>query len=182
MKFILSILFFLSLQSQAQIIRANPFYTPFASAPASTDTAFVTTTPAGDTRTDDIPFVGYRITVGSMPLTITALGRYVISGNDQSHEIKIVDGSNTTIVTATINCSGLSVGWNYVSITPTTLSASTIYYVFTQENTTDSWFNARAISYNSVVTALYSAYYYGGSLYYDTNGWGYGFPNFKYYR
>ena len=58
---------------------------------------------AGDNRQ-----VGMQFTVGSSPLTVTDMGRWMISGNSGTHVVTILDAANNTVVSATItNTTGL---------------------------------------------------------------------------
>jgi hypothetical protein len=53
---------------------------------------FVTSVTPGTILRNDIGgAVGVQITVGAQPITVTALGRYVVAGNSQKHTMTIVD-------------------------------------------------------------------------------------------
>jgi hypothetical protein len=50
-----------------------------------TTTAFVTSTTPGAARNDFAGWLGMKITVGASPMTVTDLGRYMLSGKSQMH-------------------------------------------------------------------------------------------------
>ncbi|HEU5080847.1 MAG TPA: DUF4082 domain-containing protein [Opitutaceae bacterium] len=88
---------------------------------------------------------GMKITVGSAPIIVTQLGRWVLSGNTQSHTVKLVNTSGTTIASAAVATSGATAGqMKYVALsTPVTLSANTDYYIVSQEtNGGDYWWGS----------------------------------------
>lgn len=100
-------------------------------------------------------FVGAKITIGSEPLTVTALGRMFIDGNTQSHELKIVDAATGTDLpgsSVTVN-GGKGDEITYAKLdNPLVLEAGRTYYIVTKENMNgDFWYhNDGLISYESV--------------------------------
>jgi hypothetical protein len=143
-------------------------------------TAFITSNPSTMTARNDVSLnVGFELTVGSTGITVTQLGRWVISGNSGTHTLAIYDNSCNLVVSTTINTSGLSVGYNYVSITPTVLSASAVYYVFSSEtNGGDQWYDLEAYTTtgDGTIKQSYGTCNTAGTL---TNS--YVPVNFKYY-
>ncbi|MEO8425632.1 MAG: Ig-like domain-containing protein, partial [Verrucomicrobiota bacterium] len=102
-------------------------------------TAFVTGVTLGALRNDFNGWLGMKFTVGASPLSVTALGRYVISGNSRTHTVKLVNASNGTDVpngSVSIALSGATAGqFKYVGLgSPITLLANTAYYVVCQES------------------------------------------------
>lgn len=59
----------------------------------ATSTAFVDSTTLGTARNDFSGWVGFKVTIGAHPITVTSLGRWVASGNTQAHTVKIVQVS-----------------------------------------------------------------------------------------
>ena len=59
---------------------------------ASAVVDFVTAvSPSSTLRNDYTGWAGLRFTVGPAPVTVTELGRWVLSGNSQDHTVKVVD-------------------------------------------------------------------------------------------
>lgn len=116
-------------------------------------------------------WLGTRITVGSSAVTIDQLGRWVVSGNSQSHQLKLVNSTTNVDVSGsaiTVNTSGATPGqYLYGALAaPVTLSAGGSYYLVSQENYGgDSWYDS-----NTTVTPT-SAASVAGSVYYANNQW-----------
>ena len=109
--------------------------------------AFVTSTSLGGSlRTDFSGLVGMAITVGNSPLTVTSVGRMVLSGNSSAHAVKFVDSSGVDIPggSATVNTAGGTPGtFVYATLSaPITLSANTTYFVVSAETSGgDKWYD-----------------------------------------
>jgi len=104
----------------------------------------ITSQTLGTLRNNFGDALGCGFTVGSSAVVVSALGRWVVSGNSGSHLLFIADFSGTTIGTATINTSGLPVGYNYVNIDQglITLQADSFYYLQSVEvSGGDFWYN-----------------------------------------
>jgi hypothetical protein len=134
--------------------------------------------------------VGFKITVGSAPITVTDLARWVISGNSLSHTVHIYNSNGSVdIISAAVATSGAPAGaFKYVSITPTILSASTSYYVMTDEtsnsdNFYDSTTTVTTTTDASVVGWAYETVSCGNFPPVDGGGSNtvIGFPSFKYH-
>jgi hypothetical protein len=112
---------------------------------SGTQAAFVTGGTLGSLRNDFDGWLGTKFTVGASPLSVTALGRYVISGNSRTHTVKLVNASNGTDVpngSVSIALSGSTAGqFKYVGLgSPINLTANTSYYVVSQESSGgDQW-------------------------------------------
>ncbi len=134
--------------------------------------AFVTPIAFGAVRNDYSGWVGMTILTGSSGLTITDLGRFVLSGNSASHVVKLVNADTGLDVPGgmvTISTSGAPRGsFVYTSLgTPITLNANAVYYVMSQETSGgDSWYdyNNTLVQTTSVATVT-SAVYGDGSSY-----------------
>ena len=112
--------------------------------------------------------MGFKFTVGGSPITVSSLGRWVLSGNTASHVMTVVQASSSTVVaTGTVNTSGAPTGtFTYASLsTPVILSANTAYYVLSQEATGGDEFyqDNTALTTTSAGTINNSEYYSGGA-------------------
>lgn len=140
------------------------------------DTALVTSQALnnGTQNNASLP-IGMKIIVGGSPITVTSLGRWVISGNSQTHTLRLRNSSCADLATVTVNCSGAPTGqYLYGSITPTVLSASTTYYVFSDENNSgDLWYSLQAVTTTAVVSDIEGAFDSGGCTLTAGNGFSY---------
>ncbi len=105
-------------------------------------------------RTNLTGWAGLRFTVGGLPMVVTALGRWVVSGNSGSHSLKLVrsDGNDVPGANATVNLSGISTNqFSYASLsTPVVLEANMTYFLLSQEVAGgDKWYD-----YNSTLTPM----------------------------
>ena len=96
---------------------------------------FVTAQTLGGTQNSYDGWKGMKITVGSSPIVVTELGRWVTTGNTQQHALKLVNASGATIGSTTIDAAGpLVEQFEYGPLaSPVTLSASTVYYIVSRE-------------------------------------------------
>lgn len=95
-------------------------------------------------------WVGYRFRVGDSALTVNKLGRWVISGNSQTHTVKLVDitGADVSGGSVTVATSGATAGaFAYTTLSsPVTLAANSYYFLLTQETSGgDQWYDYPAI-------------------------------------
>jgi hypothetical protein len=139
---------------------------------APTTTNFVTSETLGTLRNDFTGWVGMNISVGSSPLTVTALGRIVASGNTGSHTVKLVNASTGVDVpggTVSVNTvGGTPNSFVYANLaSPVTLSANTNYYIVSQETQNgDHWFDFNTTIVTTAVAAdTFSVWGYNGSGY-----------------
>ncbi len=155
---------------------------------AATGTYFVTSESLGTLRNNYTGYVGMNITVGSAPITVTALGRMVAGSNGGSHIVKIVQASTGTDVpgaSVTVNVGTGTPGmFAYAMLSsPVTLSANTAYYVLTQETFGgDSWYDYNSSVQTTSVATATSAVYSSGASYVALGGPGqaYGSVDFEY--
>jgi hypothetical protein len=95
-----------------------------------------------------------QITVGAQPITVHTLGRIFITGNNQTHTVKIVrasDGIDVPNGSVSIPMTGGTNGnFKYVNLaTPVRLDANTSYYIASQETKNkDAWYDS-----NTTVTS-----------------------------
>ncbi len=88
---------------------------------------------------------GMRITVGSSLINVQSLGRWVVSGNTQSHTVSIVDTSGNVVPggSVTVNTSGKPAGaFTYTNLAaPVTLQVGGIYAIVCDVSTVgDFWY------------------------------------------
>ncbi len=109
------------------------------------DTPFITSFTTTALRNNFAGWVGFRFAVGADSITVTSLGRWVVSGNTGSHAARIVRVSDGVIMaSATINTSGATAGaFAYVALgSSVTLAANTQYYLVTEEvSGGDQWYD-----------------------------------------
>lgn len=123
----------------------------YAIAVNTADMPFTTGQTLGTPRNDYTGYVGFKFTVGSSPLTVKSLGRWVVTGNSGSHSMKVTLASTGSVVsggTATVNTSGVPAGqFAYADLAaPIVLSANTAYYVSSLETSGgDQWYNSDTI-------------------------------------
>jgi hypothetical protein len=107
-------------------------------------------------RNDYTGFIGVQITTGTKYLSVSSLGRFVLSGNTQAHLVKIVDASTGLDVgSVTINTSGAPAGkFAYAALSsPVALVPGIPYYIVSQETSGgDSWYDS-----NTTVTTTLDA-------------------------
>jgi len=109
--------------------------------------------------------IGENFYCPSVPITITALGRYCYSGNTGNHQLGLWTAGGTLLASVTLQTSGLSAGINYTNLaTPITLSANGNYVVGCLEATASGDTYTHVVSgyisssiTNSTVIATYGA-------------------------
>ncbi len=111
-------------------------------AAAGGDTPYITTSGNGTSRNDFTGCVGFTFTVGAANITVTSFGRWITSGNSQTHTIRLFKVSDDSEVTnGTVNASGAPVGYLYTSITPVVLTAGVAYHILSEEVISqDQWY------------------------------------------
>jgi len=128
---------------------------------------FITSQVLGSTRNNGTLPVGFQMVVGTSNLTVTSIGRWVISGNSQTHLLSIYDNNNSYVTSVTVNCNGATPGqYLYGAITPVTLIATDTYFVYSAENLGgDLWYddNTTVTPNPAYGTVTHSAYNYNGS-------------------
>ncbi|MFD0715488.1 fibronectin type III domain-containing protein [Paenibacillus sp. GCM10027626] len=93
---------------------------------------------SGSSWNDVNGWLGMKITIGSSPLVIEQLGRWVVTGNSGAHTVKIVEAATgADVAGAAVSVDTSSVAPNqfkYVELTsPIILQANTSYYVVSDE-------------------------------------------------
>lgn len=134
--------------------------------------ALVTQQALGTPRNDFTGWVGMQLKIGSAPLQVNALGRYIMQGNVRSHSIKLVNaatGADVSGAGVTLQAAGAAAGtYKYASLpAPVTLSAGSTYLLLTsEENGGDKWYNN-----DTVVSTFPFAQVLGGAWGYGTGTW-----------
>ncbi len=100
----------------------------------------------GTLRTNWSGWIGFQFQVGSAPLVVTELGRWVVSGNSGSHTVQLFNSVGTPVPggSVTVNTAGQTPGqFAYSPLnTQLTLAANTTYAVMSQEvNGGDQWYD-----------------------------------------
>lgn len=126
----------------------------------------------GSARNNYKGWVGGRFTVGSNPITVKKLGRWVSNTSTQTHEIAIWDEAANKLVSGNVDLNGAPIEeWATVPVNYT-LSANTTYRIASWEyNGGDTWFDNSEDYTNSVsdVATLISGPF-GRNDWPETNG------------
>jgi hypothetical protein len=119
-------------------------------------------------RNDLSGYVGMAIRVGAAnPVTVYALGRLMVAGNNGVHEVRVVDASNNSVVAAVgINMAGgtpNSFVYNTL-LTPVTLTAGADYYVVSAEvSGGDQWHDdATTLATSGIASVTDSVFSFDG--------------------
>ena len=157
--------------------------------PPPSGAAWVTYVTPSVLRNNFSGWVGMRVQGGPSDLTVNALGRWVVSGNSQSHAVRLVLASTgADVATATVNTAGQPAGaFAFANLsTPVTLRADTTYFLVSQEVAGgDAWYEYNAATITTSAASDTGAawasnttpgtFYVGGSA-----GQSYGVPNLRY--
>ncbi len=115
-------------------------------------------------------WVGFQLTVSNTPLTVTHLGRWVVSGNSGNHAVKLVNADGTDVANGskTVSTAGQPAGqFAYAALaSPVTLSANTTYYLVSQEvEGGDQWYDYSScyLTTSGAATANWPAWAYNDS-------------------
>ncbi len=133
-------------------------------------THFVTSANLGSQRNDFSGWVGMNITIGSSPVTVTALGRMFATGNTGSHTVKIVNANGQDVTGTSVSVpmsGGTANNFVYANLTaPVTLNANTVYYVVSQETLAgDTWANTSSIQTSTVASETLALWSPDGATY-----------------
>lgn len=150
-------------------------------------TSAVTSWSPGTTTTrDDVTTqVGMKFTVGSSPITITDLGRWVASLSSKEHTLKLEDSSNHILGQTAMDVTGTADGNGFVYAPlarPVELQANTSYYLYSTELAGgDLWYDCQ-VTLSSTADVTVNGGYYGNNIAgCPSTGNSYGPVNFKYY-
>ncbi|MHB8521579.1 MAG: RHS repeat-associated core domain-containing protein [Limisphaerales bacterium] len=114
-------------------------------------TAWTTGGTGGTVRNNYSGWVGLQFTVGNAPLTVSGLGRWVVSGNTNAHTVQLFTASGNAISggSVSVNTAGVPPGqFAYATLSsPITLAANTTYAIMTQETSGgDYWYDLSSLS------------------------------------
>jgi RHS repeat-associated protein len=117
-----------------------------------TATELITSVTAGGVRNNFDGWVGFKFVTGDRPMSVTHLGRYVLSGNGAAHTVKIVkpDGSDLSGASVSVPTSGATAGqYTYAALSsPVTLAPNSAYFIVSGETSGgDTWYE-----YNTALT------------------------------
>lgn len=138
-------------------------------------TAFITSQGLGTLRSDFLGGVGFKFTASST-ITITQLGRWVVAGNNQSHQLDLYDilASDTVpAASVTVNCSGATSGqYLYGTLSsPLTLVSGHVYAVLSNESVGgDQWYNDNTTVGFTAAGTVTTSVFYAGSVSPSTSG------------
>jgi len=122
-------------------------------------TPFVTEQSLGEPSNNFTGWMGMKFTLGSSPITVKQLGRWVASGNSDTHKVKIVDSSGSDVASADVSTSGEPVGFKYVQIPDVVLSANTDYFIVSSETSGgDMWYDNSTTLLTTFVAEVIRAY------------------------
>ena len=129
-----------------------PAPAPISPAPApspTTERTLITAITTGTLRNDYQGWVGMRFRTGTAPVTVTSLGRLVLSGNSRTHTVALLTASGAAIAggSVTVATSGAPAGQiRYAALsTPVVLQPNTTYLLATQETASgDYWYDVNA--------------------------------------
>ena len=150
---------------------------------------YVTSQTLRTTKNDFSGFAGMQFSVGSTPITVTALGRLAAPGNGGTHLVKLVNASDGTDVpggAVSVSLIGSIAGqFRYASLaTPVVLSPGSAYYVVSQElSGGDAWYyDDSTITTTAAATETSGVWGYGAGQWYQNGSFGqtYGPVDFKY--
>ena len=125
-------------------------------------------TPASP-RNDFTADLGAGLTIGSQNVTVSALGRYVLTGNTGSHLLRLVlasDHSDVANGSVTLNTSGKTANvFAYATLgTPVVLLANTTYYLISRETSGgDTWLDESNYTTSAFIAQTGGQYYNGTS-------------------
>ena len=132
------------------------------------ETAYVTGQTLVGLRNNYPGYVGMKIVVGANPVTVSALGRIMASGNSGTHTVKLVDAGTGTDVpggSVSLTMNGTVGQFQYASlVSPVTLAAGAAYYVVSKEAYGgDAWYDFSTLLSTTTAAAVASAVYGPGS-------------------
>jgi hypothetical protein len=151
----------------------EPDPVPPPTSPAPSGSPFITGITGGRIRNDYQGWVGMRFRTGGAPVTVTSLGRIVLSGNSRVHNVALhtasgaaVAGGSVSVITA-----GAPAGQiKYAALSaPIVLQPNTTYILATQETPGgDTWYDM-----NATVTTTSAAVVETGAYSSDARSWHY---------
>jgi len=167
--------------------KPKPRHHRHGSAATGGDPTAISSQTLGTLRNNFSGWVGFEFTTGPAALSVSQLGRWVVSGNTGTHTLKLVDAATGTDVpggSVSVNTSGATTGqYLYGNLSsPVLLQPSHSYYLMSQETSGgDQWYDDNTtLTSTSDLTVNNSEWY---DTAYHTNAGGahsYGPVNFNY--
>lgn len=126
---------------------------------------FVSSFTPDNTRSDFTGWVGYSFVVGGADVTLNGLGRWKLTGNTGTREVKITNLSGAEIVAATVDLDDFAAGeWASASVTPVTLAAGVTYSIQSLETAGGAtWHNVSTFAVDAVAGTIRARYASNGS-------------------
>jgi hypothetical protein len=128
--------------------RSSSTTTTTTTAPGSaTASPLVTSFTPTNLRRNFDGWVGMQVRIGGEDVRVSALGRWVVAGNRDTHTVKLVDaatGADVAGASATVATAGAPAGaFAYAALpAPVTLRANSTYYLVSLERDGgDEWYN-----------------------------------------
>ena len=116
---------------------------------------WVTSTPTVSTQNNFSGWVGCRLEVGASDINITHLGRWIVSGNTDIHEIAIWDAAGTQkLASANIDTTEHSAGTFGFATCSYTLLANTQYRIGSKEVSGGDFWHSRQFYSTSAAASL----------------------------
>lgn len=132
-------------------------------------------------------YAGFRFTVGASNITVTHLGRWIVSGNSQNKALLLVPGAGgSPLAFVSLNRSGQpAAAYAYVAISSVVLTAGQSYLVASEETSGgDQWYSDdTTVVSDTDITVTDSIWSTGGAWTPNATGaFSYGPVNFLYTR
>ena len=120
-------------------------------------------------------FVGMKFTTGTSTIPVTQLGRWVVSGDTQSHTLNLINAvTGELVATTVVNAVGATPGaFAYGRLFyPVTLAANAAYYLVSQEiNGGDQWYDsATTVTSTGLVANIDGGVWWNGSSWNQVGG------------
>jgi Domain of unknown function (DUF4082) len=140
----------------------------FGSASAQT-TNFIIGETLGSQRDGYTGTVGFKFTT-TYAITVTALGRWVVSGNSGTHTVALYNSSCSSLGSVSVATSGATAGqFKYVNLgTPVALVTGTYYVMSSETNGGDQWYDDNTTVTTSAVGSVTGSV--DGTCTVDVNG------------
>jgi hypothetical protein len=139
-------------------------------AAVASDLSWVTAVQAGGTpRSEAQVGVGCSITVGAAAIKVTSLGRMVVPGNNNVHNISIVNAHGKVVASTSFDLGGpraatpdaLGFAYGTVAQPQPVMAPGTVYYILSNENGCDAWRDDDGNVLTTTTVASDSASVYG---------------------
>lgn len=127
------------------------------------DTKFITGQTLGAVLSTFTGWVGMRVVCGAAGITITTLGRWVKSGNSQSHLLEVVEGQTKAILgSVSVDTAGATAGqFQYAVLSsPISIIADESFFVMTPETSGGDQLYDHTTSVTATAVATVTAAYY----------------------